>query len=86
MVNQVGYSFFVKCLGSLHFFSSFIAAIYIAGNSVGTCLIFPLGGFLAASDWGWRSIFYVTGGCGVAWSVLWLFFAFDTPAKHPRYS
>ena len=67
------------------FFISFIAAIYIAGNSVGTCLIFPLGGFLAASDWGWRSIFYVTGGCGVAWSVLWLFFAFDTPAKHPRY-
>ena len=78
--------FFSSTVWVHYTFSSFIAAIYIAGNSVGTCLIFPLGGFLAASDWGWRSIFYVTGGCGVAWSVLWLFFAFDTPAKHPRYS
>ena len=63
-----------------------LIAIYVAGNSVGTCLIFPLGGILADSEWGWRSIFYVTGGCGVLWSIFWVFLAFDSPSKHPRYT
>lgn len=63
-----------------------LISIYVAGNSVGTCLIFPLGGLLAGSSWGWPSIFYFTGGSGILWCVLWFFLAYDSPAKHPRIS
>lgn len=63
-----------------------LIAIYVAGNSVGTCLIFPLGGLLAGSQWGWRSIFYTTGISGIIWCFAWLFFAYDSPSKHPRIS
>ena len=24
------------------------------------------------------------GGCGVLWSILWLFLIYDTPGQHPR--
>ena len=61
-----------------------LISIYFSGNSLGTCLIYPLGGFLGGSDWGWRSIFYVTGGCGIVWCLLWLFMAFESPSTHPR--
>ena len=61
-----------------------LIAIYIAGNSVGTCLIFPLGGMIAGSDLGWRAIFYFTGGAGIIWCMFWLFLVYDSPAKHPR--
>ncbi len=63
-----------------------LIAIYVAGNSVGTTLIFPLGGFIAGSSLGWRSIFYFTGGSGIIWCILWFFLAYDSPAKHPRIS
>ena len=56
----------------------------MAGNSVGTCLILPLGGLLAGSAWGWRSIFYLTGASGLIWCILWLFLVYDSPKKHPR--
>ncbi len=60
-----------------------LVSIYVNGNSVGTCLIFPIGGLLAGSL-GWESVFYFTGGCGVLWSIAWYFLVFDTPAQHPR--
>ena len=62
-----------------------LIAIYVAGNSVGTCLIFPIGGIIAGSSLGWRAIFYFTGGSGIIWCILWLFLVYDSPAKHPRY-
>ena len=55
-----------------------------SGSSFGTCLIFPIAGFLANSSWGWRSIFYFTGAVGVLWSIAWYFVAYDTTADHPR--
>ena len=66
--------------------TSNLISIYTAGNSVGTCLIFPLGGLLAGSNLGWQSIFYFTGGSGILWCILWTFLVYDSPAKHPRIS
>lgn len=61
-----------------------LIAIYNSGIGFGTCLILPIGGFLANSSLGRRSIFYLTGAVGILWSILWLYIAYDTTAKHPR--
>ncbi|KAG8266869.1 hypothetical protein J6590_061695 [Homalodisca vitripennis] len=53
------------------------------GTQFGTVLILPIAGYLAASPWGWPSIFYCTGLCGVLWSVVWLFVGADSPDSHP---
>ena len=66
--------------------TSNLISIYTAGNSVGTCLIFPLGGLLAGSALGWPSIFYFTGGSGIVWCILWAFLVYDSPSQHPRIS
>ncbi|XP_066598199.1 sialin-like [Prorops nasuta] len=55
------------------------------GFSFGIGITYPLCGFIIA-HWGWRVVFYTTGSIGVIWCVIWYFFAFDTPAAHPRIS
>ncbi len=60
-----------------------LVAIYVAGSSVGTCLLFPIGGLLAGTL-GWESVFYATGAAGVLWTLAWYFLVFDSPATHPR--
>ena len=51
--------------------------------SLGTVISLPFSGFLAASL-GWESVFYVQGGLGVIWLVLWVFCVYDSPQQHPR--
>ncbi|XP_063985289.1 sialin [Diachasmimorpha longicaudata] len=53
------------------------------GFSFGIGLTYPLCGFIIA-HYGWRVVFYTTGTVGVSWCFFWYFFAFDTPATHPR--
>ncbi|XP_045163065.2 uncharacterized transporter slc-17.2-like isoform X2 [Mercenaria mercenaria] len=57
-----------------------------AGTTLGNVLTFSTSGLLCAYgfDNGWGSIFYVTGGLGILWSLAWLYLAADTPASHPR--
>ena len=40
----------------------------------------PLCGLLASSSLGWPSIFYLFGGVGIGWSVLWFFLGADRPS------
>ncbi|XP_046680598.1 putative inorganic phosphate cotransporter isoform X3 [Homalodisca vitripennis] len=60
-----------------------IFSFVFGGTQFGTVLILPIAGYLAASPWGWPSIFYCTGLCGVLWSVVWLFVGADSPDSHP---
>ena len=62
-----------------------LAAFAIAGCSLGTVLVFPLGGVLA-SILGWRAVFYCTGGLNLLVSLLWWAFVYDRPDLHPRMS
>lgn len=55
------------------------------GFSVGIGITYPLCGFIIA-HFGWRVVFYTTGSIGTIWCLFWYFFAFDTPAAHPRIS
>lgn len=55
------------------------------GFSFGIGLTYPLCGFIIY-NFGWRPVFYTTGIIGVIWCIIWYFFAFNTPAEHPRIS
>lgn len=52
-------------------------------SSLGAAITMPICGFLISS-FGWASVFYVTGGIGLAWSIVWFLVVFETPAAHPR--
>ncbi|XP_043275458.1 sialin [Venturia canescens] len=54
-------------------------------SSLGAAITMPICGFLI-SEIGWESVFYVTGGIGVLWSLFWFVLVFDSPAQHPRIS
>uniref|UniRef100_A0A0K8TJ65 Major facilitator superfamily (MFS) profile domain-containing protein n=1 Tax=Lygus hesperus TaxID=30085 RepID=A0A0K8TJ65_LYGHE len=55
------------------------------GFTIGIGLTYPICGFIIA-HYGWRIVFYTTGSLGCIWCVAWWYFAFDTPAEHPRIS
>ncbi|XP_015108553.1 sialin [Diachasma alloeum] len=52
-------------------------------SSLGAAITMPICGYLIASI-GWESVFYVTGGIGLVWSIAWFMLVFDSPAQHPR--
>lgn len=54
-------------------------------SALGAAIAMPVCGFLISTI-GWESVFYVTGGVGLLWSVLWFVFIFESPAAHPRIS
>ena len=49
------------------------------GGTIGTVITFPVSGYLASSRFGWPSIFYITGGIGLVWVLLWLWLGASTP-------
>ncbi|GAA3563564.1 MFS transporter [Amycolatopsis ultiminotia] len=58
-------------------------AVYNSGNFIGLALFLPLLAWLVA-NYGWHSIFLLTGIAGVLVSMLWFRFAKSTPAEHPK--
>ncbi|KAG8289424.1 hypothetical protein J6590_104634 [Homalodisca vitripennis] len=52
----------------------------------GTVVTLFVAGYLTAGPWGWPSIFYSTGLCGVLWAVAWLFLGANSPDTHPSIS
>lgn len=63
--------------------SKFIANMM--ASSLGAAITMPVCGFLIA-QWGWQSVFYITGVIGIIWSIFWFMLIYDSPAQHPRIS
>ncbi|XP_045138893.1 LOW QUALITY PROTEIN: sialin-like [Portunus trituberculatus] len=65
-------------------YSSFV----ISGSNFGTVLAMSVGGWLCNTTFlgGWPSVFYIFGGLGVIWGILWFLFAHDLPEHHPKIS
>jgi len=42
-------------------------------------------GYLIA-NFGWESVFYVSGALGLLWLICWTLLVYDTPANHPTIS
>jgi len=72
-------SVWVKPMDRSKFMSNMMA------SALGAAVTMPICGYFIA--WfGWESVFYLTGGLGIVWSVFWFLVIFETPAKHPRIS
>ncbi|XP_046680594.1 putative inorganic phosphate cotransporter isoform X1 [Homalodisca vitripennis] len=63
-----------------------IFSFVFGGTQLGTVVTLFVAGYLAAGPWGWPSIFYSTGLCGVLWAVAWLFLGANSPDTHPSIS
>lgn len=60
-------------------------AAYTAGEYVGLAVATPVLAAVATAL-GWQSVFYLSGGLGLAWAVVWLTRIRNTPMGHPRVS
>lgn len=58
---------------------------HFLASTLGAAITLPICGVLIA-EWGWESVFYITGIVGIMWSVMWFNLVFETPADHPRIS
>uniref|UniRef100_A0A3B3CGA3 Si:ch1073-513e17.1 n=1 Tax=Oryzias melastigma TaxID=30732 RepID=A0A3B3CGA3_ORYME len=56
-----------------------------SGSSFGAFLALPLTGYIC-EQLGWPAVFYICGGAGCLWAVLWFAFASDDPRTHRRIS
>lgn len=52
------------------------------GQALGNVVAMPITGLICASKYGWPLVFYIYGGLGVAWSIIWMTFGSDNPLKH----
>ncbi|XP_055919115.1 putative inorganic phosphate cotransporter [Eupeodes corollae] len=51
------------------------------GLECGSILAMALSGFIAGSALGWPGVFYVFGGIGLAFCVIWMIFAENSPSR-----
>lgn len=59
-----------------------MASIAFAGVYAGTVIAMPASGILSVA-YGWESVFYVFGGIGVLWLILWLILVRRCPEECP---
>lgn len=52
------------------------------GGFFGVVVGMFVSGELAASSWGWPSIFYVFGVFTIVWAIIWFIFTSDSPEQH----
>ncbi|XP_023295724.2 putative inorganic phosphate cotransporter isoform X1 [Lucilia cuprina] len=57
----------------------FLATSVYSGAQFGTALLLAVSGNIFDSSIGWPGIFYITGGIGLLWSVIFFIFGADTP-------
>ncbi|XP_067634385.1 sialin-like isoform X2 [Eurosta solidaginis] len=50
-----------------------------SGLELGIVIMLATSGMLSSSSWGWPSTFYIPGGLGLLWSVIWFLFGASTP-------
>lgn len=58
-------------------------AIMLAGIPLGTVFALSATGMLVVSA-GWQSVFYVFGGAGIVFALIWFWLAHSGPATHPN--
>ncbi|KAM7342259.1 putative inorganic phosphate cotransporter [Cochliomyia hominivorax] len=56
-----------------------LSTLVYSGGQFGTALILAISGDIFDSSMGWPGIFYITGGIGIFWSVVYLILGYDSP-------
>ncbi|XP_054738467.1 putative inorganic phosphate cotransporter isoform X1 [Anastrepha obliqua] len=59
---------------------SSLATYVFSGAQFGTVIMLASSGALASSSLGWPSIFYIPGGLGLFWILIWLFYGASSPS------
>ncbi|KAK9511341.1 hypothetical protein O3M35_000010 [Rhynocoris fuscipes] len=59
-----------------------MASFAFSGSYFGTVIALPLSGILA-DNFGWQSIFYITGIIGLIWCAIWWYIVKDNPQDDP---
>ncbi|XP_057652243.1 uncharacterized protein LOC130891477 [Diorhabda carinulata] len=65
---------------------SSIASLVFAGAPFGSIVTMPIVGYISSTWYGWPFSFYVYGGAGFLWIVIYYFYGADSPDKHPAIS
>ncbi|RCN27388.1 transporter, major facilitator family protein [Ancylostoma caninum] len=88
LIMGVGEGFVFPCLASIvgKWFTpaekSTVAAMYTSGNQLAAGFTSLISSYLCTLSPGWPIIFYIFGGVGCLWLVLWVVFASDSPSKN----
>ncbi|KAK6054043.1 hypothetical protein COOONC_08452 [Cooperia oncophora] len=88
VIMGIGEGFFFPCLSSLvgKWFApaekSTVAALYTSGNQLAASLSSLISSYLCTLSIGWPSIFYLFGGLGCIWLVLFCFYVTNSPTTH----
>lgn len=64
----------------------FLTTFTYSGTQFGTVLVLAISGVLADTPMGWPSIYYVTGGVTVIWSIFWIILGCNSPHESSRIS
>ena len=59
-----------------------VLGLNFSGSRLGAAFAMPFVSWLI-TDFGWRTSFYILGGIGVVWAVMWWFLFRDNPEEHP---
>ncbi|KAK9497046.1 hypothetical protein O3M35_002058 [Rhynocoris fuscipes] len=59
-----------------------MGSLVFAGNQIGTVLSQTLTGILIRGG-DWEIVFYLFGGCGALWYIIWCLTCYSDPASHP---
>lgn len=64
---------------------SMVGSFIYSGGPIGIVFSGTLAGFLSGTDWlgGWPAIYYILGGAGVVWYILWCTLVYESPEAHP---
>ncbi|XP_050412610.2 sialin [Patella vulgata] len=65
-----------------------LVTITYSGSGSGTTVGLIVSGYICQSQYigGWPSCFYLFGGIGCVWFIIWMLLVHDLPADHPRIS
>ncbi|XP_030754140.1 putative inorganic phosphate cotransporter [Sitophilus oryzae] len=63
---------------------STLGNIAFSGVGMGSIFGSTATGYIAESWLGWPYVFYIMGSLGLVWSIFWILFGYDSPAKDPR--
>jgi ACS family sodium-dependent inorganic phosphate cotransporter len=58
---------------------------HMVASALGAALTYPVCGYLIAFL-GWPSVFYISGGITLLWTMAWFYLVYDSPEQHPRIS
>lgn len=59
-----------------------LAPTTLSGSIIGSILMVSVSGIIATSSIGWPGIFYIAGGGGILWSILWLLLGGSSPSDY----